>query len=395
MQEATSVPPLYNLAPLIELLILAAAIAGFILYFWQKHNAGLDARGKLQALCAFTVFLCFDLIIFGAFTRLTDSGLGCPDWPGCYGQASPFGAHAEITAAQNAMPTGPVTHTKAWIEMIHRYLASGIGALIVFMLVWTWRLWLRSKTNLHPSTLATAYPLHNNPHFHPLVPTLSFFWVCIQGAFGALTVTMKLQPIIVTLHLLGGMLLLVLLRVQLHGYSVQKTNAATVKLFHNVSVAKRVLIAATFLLWIQIALGAWVSSNYAVLACNGYPLCNGSVIPDMNFQQGFELWRALGQTGNGQVLSMPALVAIHFAHRWFALVSVFMLMWAAWMYLPILRRLSWILFSLIALQFVTGLSNIVLGWPLLAALLHTGGAAALVWCTTVMLLHSHQHHGRI
>lgn len=393
--QAPSSTELYNLAPLIELLVLAAAIAGFVIYLWHKRHAGMDAKAKLRALCAFTVFLCFDLIVFGAFTRLTDSGLGCPDWPGCYGQASPFGAHAEISAAQSAMPTGPVTHSKAWIEMIHRYLASGIGALIVFMMVWTWRLWLRAGTLVQSAPRAALPPLADNQHFNPLVPTLSFIWVCIQGGFGALTVTMQLQPIIVTLHLLGGMLLLVLLRMQLHGYSRPSLDAAPMQLFHKTPIARRILIAATALLWIQIALGAWVSSNYAVLACADYPLCNGNWIPEMDFAQGFELWRALGQTANGEVLTMPALVAIHFVHRWFAILCIIALIGAAWLYRPIVRRMASILLALVALQFITGLSNIILDWPLMAALLHTGGAAALVWCTTVMLLQPHPQHGRI
>lgn len=391
--QTQSNPALYNLAPLLELLILAACLAGFVLYIWSRRHAGMDARAKLRALCALTVFLCFDLIVFGAFTRLTDSGLGCPDWPGCYGQASPFGAHAEISAAQSAMPTGPVTHSKAWIEMIHRYLASSIGALIVFMMIWTWMLWRRGHTQLAPLPKAALASLQRGQSFYPLIATLSFIWVCIQGGFGALTVTMKLQPIIVTLHLLGGMLLLVLLRVQLESYSATGNMVRHIQLFHKGFTARRILIAATALLWLQIALGAWVSSNYAVLACSDYPLCNGTLIPDMNLREGFALWRALGQTQSGEVLSMPALVAIHFAHRWFALLAVLTLLVAAWNYRHILPRLALALFGLVLLQFLTGLSNIVLGWPLMAALLHTGGAAALVWCTSAMLLKSQSQHG--
>jgi cytochrome c oxidase assembly protein subunit 15 len=137
-----------------------------------------------------TLFLTFDLVLFGAFTRLTDSGLGCPDWPGCYGKASPLGASAEIAAAQSAMPSGPVTHGKAWVEMVHRYLATGVGVLILTLAMASWLQRRRGGSTAGVS---------------PWWPTVTLVWVCLQGAFGALTVTMKLFPAIVTLHLLGGL----------------------------------------------------------------------------------------------------------------------------------------------------------------------------------------------
>src|SRR5574340_1853027 len=152
---------------------------------------------KYRKLIWVTLFLTFDLSMFGAFTRLTDSGLGCPDWPGCYGQANPLQAHADISAAEAALPSGPVTVMKAWIEMIHRYFAMGIGVLIVAMTVIAWRKWLRSG--------------RKENKFSPAFPTVLFAFVCLQGAFGAWTVTMKLQPIIVTIHLLLGITLLALL----------------------------------------------------------------------------------------------------------------------------------------------------------------------------------------
>ncbi|HJW56424.1 MAG TPA: COX15/CtaA family protein, partial [Burkholderiaceae bacterium] len=158
---------------------------------------GSRDSNKYRKLVWVTLFLTFDLIMFGAFTRLTDSGLGCPDWPGCYGQANPFQSHAAIRAAEAIMPTGPVTIMKAWIEMLHRYLAMSIGVLIISMMVIAWLKWLRSA--------------RTNATFAPWYPTLLFGFVCLQGAFGAWTVTMKLQPIIVTTHLLLGISLLALL----------------------------------------------------------------------------------------------------------------------------------------------------------------------------------------
>lgn len=134
----TETQPLYDLAPVLELMLLGLVIAlGPLVWVWARNRRSTPMR-RLQVLTVLTLFLTFDLVLFGAFTRLTDSGLGCPDWPGCYGSASPVGARAEIAAAQEAMPTGPVTHGKAWIEMIHRYLATGVGVLIIVITVSSW-----------------------------------------------------------------------------------------------------------------------------------------------------------------------------------------------------------------------------------------------------------------
>src|SRR3990167_5433860 len=192
----TDTQPLYDLAPLLRLMLLGAVIAlGPLLWVWWRSRGATQGR-RLQALTVLTLFLTFDLVMFGAFTRLTDSGLGCPDWPGCYGCASPVGATAHISAAQSAMPTGPVTHGKAWVEMIHRYLATGVGVLILVLTAASWA--LRRRTPQRDR--ASAW-----------LASLALLWVCLQGAFGALTVTMKLFPAIVTLHLLGGVVLLALL----------------------------------------------------------------------------------------------------------------------------------------------------------------------------------------
>lgn len=362
----TDAQPLYDLAPLLRLMLLGVVIAlGPLCWVWLRNRGSTPVR-KLQALTVLTLFLTFDLVMFGAFTRLTDSGLGCPDWPGCYGNASPVGAHAEISAAQQAMPTGPVTHGKAWVEMIHRYLATGVGVLIIALTVAAWRQQRSARQGQGPV-----------PALSPWWPTFTLFWVCLQGAFGALTVTMKLFPAIVTLHLIGGIVLLALLCAQ----AVRQTLSAQGRLPAVLPAGLRTLLwVTTGLVSAQIVLGGWVSTNYAVLACTTFPTCQGSWWPDMVFAQGFQIWRALGMLQDGSHISFAGLTAIHYAHRLAAYAVVAALGLLVWRLrrAGVLRDPARWLAGLTLLQFATGLSNVVLGWPLVAAVLHTGGAAALI-----------------
>ena len=368
--------PLYDLSPALRLMGMGLVVAlGPLAWLWLRHQRATPAR-RLQALTLLTLFLTFDLVLFGAFTRLTDSGLGCPDWPGCYGQASPVGAREHIAAAQQALPTGPVTHGKAWVEMVHRYLATGVGVLIIVLALATWLQWRRS----HRQGGARDQVLH------PWWPLATLAWVCAQGAFGALTVTMKLFPAIVTLHLLGGVGLLVLLVAQAERY--RQAAGAPVEVLG--SGTRTLLWLAAVMVGVQIALGGWVSTNYAVLVCNTFPTCQGSWWPAMDFAQGFELWRPLGASADGSPLEFHALTAIHYTHRLFAyavFVVLGVLAWRLHQQGCLVRQRRWIV-GLAALQLVTGLSNVVLGWPLVAAVLHTGGAAALMtvlawaWCAS-------------
>ncbi|MFT3812315.1 MAG: COX15/CtaA family protein [Acidovorax sp.] len=358
---------LYDLAPMLRVMLLGAVIAlGPLAWVWLRNRHHHPVR-RWQALAVLTLFLTFDLVMFGAFTRLTDSGLGCPDWPGCYGNASPVGAHAEISAAQQAMPTGPVTHGKAWVEMVHRYLATGVGVLIIVLTVGAWRARAQGRRSISPWW-----------------PTATLLWVCLQGAFGALTVTMKLFPAIVTLHLIGGIVLLVLLCVQ----AVRQTQLAQGLPTAAVPGALRggVWLCAA-LVAAQIVLGGWVSTNYAVLACTTFPQCHGSWWPDMAFGEGFQVWRALGFLQDGSHISFAGLTAIHYAHRLAAYVVLAALGWLWWRLraAPALAAQRRWLGALTLLQLATGLSNVVLGWPLVAAVLHTGGAAALAVVLTWVL----------
>lgn len=367
---------LYDLSPALRVMFMGLVVAlGPLAWIWLRNRQAGTTR-RLQALTVLTLFLTFDLVMFGSFTRLTDSGLGCPDWPGCYGNASPVGAHAEISAAQQAMPTGPVTHGKAWVEMVHRYLATGVGVLILVLAVFSWLEHARNKRA-------------GGTRLSPWWATFTLVWVCVQGAFGALTVTMKLFPAIVTLHLLGGLLLLALLALQAVRYA-QMHDAATSSRIVSPGL-RRLLWCALGLLTLQIALGGWVSTNYAVLACTEFPRCQGSWWPEMNFAQGFELWRELGYTAAGEHIDFAALTAVHYMHRIAAYAVIAVLAWLAWQLRaqPAWRGTSRWLAVLLLLQFLTGLSNVVLDWPLLAAVLHTGGAGAMVVLLTWSLASSH------
>jgi len=392
----TNASLLYDWRPLAQLLMLAACV-GFSLwaFVWTRSGESATRLERLSKLSAFTLFMCFDLILIGSFTRLSDSGLGCPDWPGCYGWVTPMGASANIDMAQTQMPSGPVTMQKAWIEMAHRYTAMTLGFLILLMSVQTWAL-KRSAVKAQPQGLQSEMQ-GEGVQVRVWLSVLTLLWVLVQGLFGALTVTTRLFPLIVSLHLMGGMVLLVLLVCQTQGYRTElwRMKAAHGHLRDGASRAAvnkgssltRLLYVCMGALALQIFLGAWVSTNYAVLACEGFPTCQGSFWPEMNFSAGFELWRPLGLSGAGEVLEFKALVAIHFVHRLMAALVTVLLVW-------LIRKLrqagevKWArwLVLLLLIQLASGLSNVVLGWPLLGALAHTGGAAALVLCLTWIAL---------
>jgi len=344
-------PVSWGSLPGLAMIAISLVSLVLLLAWWRGGLRRRSPAARVAALAGLTLFLCFDLVVFGAFTRLTDSGLGCPDWPGCYATASPVAAAHPIARAEAAAPEGPVTWKKAWIEMIHRYFALALGALIVLLV---------AAAALARDRRAVAWAL------------VTLAWVIAQGVFGALTVTWKLYPAIVTAHLLGGMGLLALLALQ----APAPPDA----------VARRdrlALGAAALALALQLALGGWVSTNYAVLACSGFPQCNGQWWPAMNWPEGFTLARELGRRADGAPIGMPALVAIQWAHRLFAAVVVVALGWLGavlWRRGGGARRRGLVLAALLLAQLVSGLSNVVLGWPMVAALAHTAGAAALVVC---------------
>ena len=364
-----------------ELLLLAfkgVAIASLPLALIWIGRAPRVHGDRLRRLAWVTAFFTFDLIVFGGFTRLTDSGLGCPDWPGCYARANPFIAASEIRAAETAMPTGPVTMNKAWIEMIHRYLAMAVGVLIIAMLVAS-----VVRTRRAAKDRGVRVPIAF-PGFVACMLAL----VILQGAFGAWTVTQKLQPIFVTTHLLLGLALLAML--VWHALRFENVDGpqwvARTAAGRDVRVLRAVALIGAAMLALQIALGGWVSANYAVLACSDFPTCHGVWIPQMDFANGFHLWRGLGRAADGGYLSLQALTAIHWVHRsfaWIVLIVLGTLAWRARRIPPLARAVS-MLAALLAAQFASGLVNVVFAWPLFVAVLHNAGAAGLVACLAVI-----------
>jgi heme a synthase len=331
-----------------------------------------------RRLLLVTLFLTFDLIMFGAFVRITDAGLGCPDWPGCYGKASPIGAMADIRAEAAVRPDGPVTVFKAWVEMLHRYVAAILGLLIIAVAV------IASRARSRDRARTGA------PALDPVLGWLAVFWVIVQGIFGAWTVTLQLKPIVVTAHLMGAMILFALLLAQAARVtSHPPLPAAALRLGPWIVVA----LGAVFM---QIALGGWVSTNYATLACRDFPLCQGSIWPPMDFAAGFELWRPLGVGADGQALTFQALTAIHYAHRSFAFIVIAVVGLLAWRITRIggLARIGRWLGIVLALQVFTGLTNIYLDWPLAAAVAHTGGATALLGLLLMLQFRVARSRGR-
>jgi cytochrome c oxidase assembly protein subunit 15 len=266
------------------------------------------------------------------------------------------------------MPDGPVTEVKAWIEMLHRYLAMTVGALIVLQV----GLAIAKVKELGTKAIVGSLVL--------------LVLVCLQGAFGAWTVTLKLQPIIVSIHLMLALILLALLT----WYAQQPWQKSGPQAYKPMLSGKLLAVSFGILFW-QVFLGAWVSTNYAVLACPDFPTCMGSFRPETDWANAFTLWRELGLDAQGGAISTIALQTIHWTHRVFAIAVMLVLgyfAWHAWRAAgqahPSVSRWAMAVLILLVLQVLTGISNVVFQWPLLAALLHTAGAAALVLCLVRM-----------
>ncbi|MGC3872379.1 COX15/CtaA family protein [Halomonas sp. GXIMD04776] len=307
-----------------------------------------------RVLCLGGVTLTLFVVMLGAWTRLVDAGLGCPDWPGCYGKlVVPDNATALAHSPHVPLDTG-----KAWAEMIHRYMAGSLGLLVIALVLLGWRL-----------RRVAGYPWH--------IGLVLLSAILVQGAFGAFTVTLKLWPQIVTLHLLGG-LSIALLFLWLY-LRLGQVDGQAWRGYQRFRPGKLWLLVVGLLL-MQLALGGWTSSNYAGIACQGFPTCNGQWWPAMDWREGFNLTQTIGPNYLYGQLHSEARTTIHVAHRLGALAlggALLLLTWCYWQQ----RRLRPYLLALLAsygFQVVLGIANVLLWLPLGLALAHTAGAVLLV-----------------
>jgi len=319
--------------------------------------------------------LAFCAILLGTYTRLKDAGLGCPDWPGCYGQMTVPNSQSEISQAMSLFPNLPLEPGKAWLEMVHRYFAGTLGLIIFFLAIWA---------------PIRKFRLPDQPIVVPLILALL---VIFQATLGMWTVTWQLHPLVVMGHLLGGMTILALLWWLFlktgrffQNYQVNPISGSSFPLFAE-NAGKKLqpwAILGIIVVGIQIFLGGWTSANYASLACTSFPTCNGGFFPMTDFHQAFNF---LNPTLAGN-LPMPARVAIHLTHRFWGLVTGFYLI-ALSVYLIATRRLKnlgWIIVILIGLQIILGILNVKLLLPLPIALAHTA-VAAFVLLSLVTLIY--------
>lgn len=338
----------------ITLLVIVAA------WLWVGRR-----QDRYRRLIAVTALLTFVLIALGAYVRLSDAGLGCPDWPGCYGNLTPHHSTQEIRAAEASVPGGPVTMGKAWKEMAHRYLAMIVGALIAAIMFAAWQ---NRKSFDQSPALATG-----------LTGAVIF-----QAALGAWTVTMLLKPAIVTSHLVGGITILVLLALLL------ARQPGSGKLGERIIASpplKAFAAVATLVLFAQIVLGGWTSTNYAALACVDLPTCNGKLVPEMDFANAFHVIRPLGVGPDGQLLTIDALRAIHWMHRLGALVVIVVVGMFVWRLNRISsgKKVGKMLGGMLLLQVLLGLSNVWFSLPIAVAVGHNAVAALLMALMVIAL----------
>ena len=325
----------------------------------------------------FTVCLTFFIVTLGAFVRLSEAGLGCPDWPGCYGHVGVPDTHEEISLANPMHPERPVEAAKAWKEMIHRYFASSLGLLLIGIAISAWL--IRKQ----------------QPGQQLLLPLLMVPLVMLQGAFGAWTVTLKVHPVFVTGHLLFGMTTLSLVWLMYLNQRYPITMAIT----HRPADWQRPRIhglatLALIVVPLQIALGGWVSTNYAAVQCGTeFPGCQGSLLPELDFHSAFNLILPIGPDYQGGLLDNTARVTIQMTHRLGAVVVfivVGLLCLEGFKHRDnTVRRSAVALLVILLAQIALGISNVVLGLPIAVAVAHNGGAALLM--LAVLRLH-HQLH---
>jgi len=313
-----------------------------------------------KALSVLAAIVAFCVVVLGSYVRLSDAGLGCPDWPGCYGALTVPQSESAIQSAQQAYPDKPVVHAKAWKEMAHRYLAGSLGLLVVALAVLAYR---------QRHAIQTSWQLSAG-----LVVL-----IVLQALLGMWTVTLLLKPVIVTLHLLGGMTTLALLSWIAFRHGSKQDIA--------LPGSQQWWLRIALLIWIaQVLLGGWTSSNYAALACTDFPTCHGLWWPDMDIGEAFHLTRALGESRDGGQLHLNALTAIQWIHRLGAFVVLGWMLVSVRFLLqrPVSRGLAWGLLAIVLCQVAIGVGNLLLQLPLVLAVLHNAGAALLgVWLVAI------------
>ena len=308
--------------------------------------------------------LALFVVVLGAYVRLSDAGLGCPDWPGCYGTLTVPQSESAIAHAEMAYPDQPVEAEKAWKEMAHRYFAGTLGLLVLAIFVLGWR-------------------ARNEIKVSPWVPIFLLVLIIFQAALGMWTVTLLLKPAVVTSHLLGGMATLGLLTWITHRH-LGVVSAG----FAQTSALHFWVRGALAILFLQIFLGGWTSTNYAALACTDFPTCHGVWVPNMDFANAFHLIRELGVDAAGKTLELAAYTAIQWTHRIGALVTfVYLgLLGLRLLKQPQLKKLGLIMLGLLVVQIGLGIANLLLHLPLVLAVGHNMGAALLL--ITVVVLNS-------
>jgi cytochrome c oxidase assembly protein subunit 15 len=312
----------------------------------------------------FGAVLAAIVVVVGAWVRLTDAGLGCPDWPGCYGHVHPAQLIEKADAVNAAYPDRPFNYQKALHEMVHRYIASTLGLVIIGLAVFSWR-------------------NRRDPQQPRVLPWVLLAIVCVQGALGAFTVTLLLKPLIVTLHLIGGLTTLSML-----WWLALPPERRDVKAAER--PVRRLALGALAVLAFQIMLGGWTSTNYAAVACPDFPTCQGSWWPDKDYRNAFVLWRGLGVDYEGGVLENPARTAIHYTHRIGAVVAalaLFTLAFAAWRRAQTgaVRLAAGAVAAALVLQWLIGMNLIWQGFPLWLGTSHNGGAAILLLSTLALV----------
>ncbi len=318
-----------------------------------RYFKGLVLAATLLALC---------VVSLGAYVRLTDAGLGCPDWPGCYGTLTVPQSEAAILQAQTTYPNSSVEVGKAWREMAHRYLAGTLGLFVLSIFVLGWK----ARNEIKSSPYTSSFLL---------------LLIGFQAMLGMWTVTMLLKPAIVSGHLLGGMSTLAVLSWLAHRHWGYYSDS--------IVTCQRLRLAIRFalvLLFMQIFLGGWTSTNYAALACTDFPTCHGAWVPDMDFSDAFHMVRELGLSKDGSTLSLASLTAIQWTHRVGALVSFIYLGALGLTTLKYWQLQRWSFLLLVALitQIALGISNLVLHLPLVLAVAHNFTAALLVIIVVVL-----------